>query len=97
MPVSFSVAPHSADSVNLTGASEGYSAQEILTISCKQQSKTAGEILQFSFSSEADAGLYVSSAHAALLVLIFQCKGPRLDLQGPKSAAKSQWIRQYSY
>ncbi|KAJ7866487.1 hypothetical protein B0H13DRAFT_1898121 [Mycena leptocephala] len=49
MPVTFSVAPHSANSVNLDYFSGGYTAKEILPA---QHSRNAEEILQFAFSSD---------------------------------------------
>ncbi|KAJ6458583.1 hypothetical protein C8R47DRAFT_1245163 [Mycena vitilis] len=53
MPVTFSVAPHSAKSVDLESES-GYTAKDILTISCRQGG-TSGEILQFALSNEDDS------------------------------------------
>ncbi|KAJ7655986.1 hypothetical protein DFH06DRAFT_1045943 [Mycena polygramma] len=52
MPVTFSVAPHSANPVNF-GAAKGYTAKDILATSCRwQESQKAVEILQFALPSE---------------------------------------------
>ncbi|KAJ6528128.1 hypothetical protein B0H19DRAFT_1385307 [Mycena capillaripes] len=56
MPVTFSVAPHSANSVNVSWAAEGFTAREILARACPEQNEKAKEILQFAFSTEAEAG-----------------------------------------
>ncbi|KAJ7242653.1 hypothetical protein C8J57DRAFT_1192179 [Mycena rebaudengoi] len=56
MPVTFFVAPHSANSVNVRRAAEGFTAREILAAACPQQNEKAKEILQFSFSTGPDAG-----------------------------------------
>ncbi|KAJ7433488.1 hypothetical protein B0H11DRAFT_2121577 [Mycena galericulata] len=50
MPVSFSVAPHTANSVELT---HSFSAMEILATSCKDQHRYVEEILQCAFSAGA--------------------------------------------
>ncbi|KAJ6529636.1 hypothetical protein B0H19DRAFT_1274032 [Mycena capillaripes] len=55
MPVTFSAAPHSANSINRAYTSTSYTAKEILAHSCRQQSSKAEEILQFAFSSETHA------------------------------------------
>ncbi|KAJ7237420.1 hypothetical protein C8J57DRAFT_1144396 [Mycena rebaudengoi] len=58
MPVTFFVAPHSANSVNVGRAAEGFTAREILAAACPQQNEKAKEILQFSFSTGPDARSY---------------------------------------
>ncbi|KAJ6518579.1 hypothetical protein DFH09DRAFT_1427252 [Mycena vulgaris] len=55
MPITFSVASHSANSVTIH-APGGYTAKEILGISCRVQSRKAEEILQFGFSGETQEG-----------------------------------------
>ncbi|KAJ7608238.1 hypothetical protein FB45DRAFT_389662 [Roridomyces roridus] len=47
MPVSFSVAPHNANSIELT---QSFSAEEILSVSCNDQYRYVDEILQCAFS-----------------------------------------------
>ncbi|KAJ7620136.1 hypothetical protein FB45DRAFT_992376 [Roridomyces roridus] len=49
MPVSFSVAPHNANPIELT---QSFSAEEILSVSCKDQHRYVGEILQCAFSGQ---------------------------------------------
>ncbi|KAJ7812134.1 hypothetical protein B0H13DRAFT_2243187 [Mycena leptocephala] len=50
MPISFSVAPHTANSMELT---HSFSAMEILATSCKAQHRYVEEILQCAFSAGA--------------------------------------------
>ncbi|KAJ7910060.1 hypothetical protein B0H13DRAFT_2013234 [Mycena leptocephala] len=50
MPISFSVAPHTANSMELT---HSFSAMEILATSCKDQHRYVEEILQCAFSAGA--------------------------------------------
>ncbi|KAJ7618661.1 hypothetical protein FB45DRAFT_170149, partial [Roridomyces roridus] len=49
MPVSFSVAPHNANPIELT---QSFSAEEILSVSCKDQHRYVEEFLQYAFSGQ---------------------------------------------
>ncbi|KAJ7443632.1 hypothetical protein B0H11DRAFT_2343987 [Mycena galericulata] len=52
MPVSFPVATHPAKPYPFDHGRAGYTAEETLAASCKDQHTGAGEILQFSLSSD---------------------------------------------
>ncbi|KAJ7431617.1 hypothetical protein B0H11DRAFT_843662 [Mycena galericulata] len=54
MPVSFPVATHLAKPYPFDHGRTGYTAEETLAASCKDQHTGAGEILQFSLSSDID-------------------------------------------
>ncbi|KAF8143567.1 hypothetical protein K438DRAFT_1993783 [Mycena galopus ATCC 62051] len=64
MPVSFPVATHPAKPYPFTNGRAGYTAEETLATACKDQHTGAGEILQFSLSSDTDgSGRNLNAKH----------------------------------
>ncbi|KAJ7926099.1 hypothetical protein B0H13DRAFT_1973404 [Mycena leptocephala] len=66
MPISFSVAPHTANSIELT---HSFSAMEILATSCKDQHRYVEEILQCAFSAGAQVESFGRDSTAKILNL----------------------------
>ncbi|KAJ7811056.1 hypothetical protein B0H14DRAFT_2861031 [Mycena olivaceomarginata] len=97
MPISFSVAPHTANSIELT---HSFSAVEILATSCKDQHRYVEEILQCAFSAGAQVeSSYVSGSSYVIAILIYCFERSRFHCQDSESLSglPGEWICEHGY